>query len=279
MVYFDKIGLDPDYTQGKTQRVYCSVRGAAEPVSQMKFHVYYDTRLTIKENAEGEVMNKGKAVTDFTTGSAMVEEGQLSFYAYSDHDIALNNGSLFTIDFIVPEDAEPGDVYPIGIVYTDDGIVYDTFINSARDKAGKLQMTYLFTKGIYNGYIKMMGEKKMPVSTTTTTETSSAAEDEPLAGDVNCDKEITVADAVLLCRVLSEDTSLDAVALQWDTMDMDSDGILTVSDVMCILKMIDPPAPPQTEPQAPPSDDGWGGYGRPDWGDDDTPDDGIVWGY
>ena len=85
-------------------------------------------------------------------------------------------------------------------------------------------------------------------------------------GDLNNDGSVSVADVVLLCRVLSEDTSLDAVALQWDTMDMDSDGMLTVSDVMCILKMTDPPAP-QTEEQAPPSD---GGYGRPDWGEADT---------
>ena len=94
-------------------------------------------------------------------------------------------------------------------------------------------------------------------------------------GDLNNDGSVSVADVVLLCRLLSEDTSLDAVALQWDTMDMDSDGMLTVSDVMCILKMTDPPAP-QTEYQAPPSDGG--GYGRPDWGDANTPDGKDIWG-
>lgn len=240
MVFFDKIGLEPDNTRGKTQRVYCSVRGAAEPVSQMKFHVYYDTRLTVKENAEGEVMNKGKAVTDFTTGSAMVEEGQLSFYAYSDHDIALNNGSLFTIDFIIPEDAEPGDVYPIGIAYTDDGIVYDTFINSAKDEAGKLQMTYLFTKGIYNGYIKMMGEKKTTAATTTTTETTTAAGNEPHAGDVNCDKEITVADVILLCRILAEDSceEIQLTEQNFTAADFDRDNLLTMLDAAKLLAFL-----------------------------------------
>ena len=90
-------------------------------------------------------------------------------------------------------------------------------------------------------------------------------------GDLNNDGSVSVADVVLLCRLLSEGTSLAAVALQWDTMDMDSDGMLTVSDVMCILKMIDPPAPP--------SDDGGFGDNRPDWGDDNTDYDQPAWGH
>jgi hypothetical protein len=160
MLFFDKIGLDAGYANGKVQRIYFSVRGVTEPVSLIKFHIFYDTRLTVKENSNGEVVNSGKAVKDFSTGSAMVEEGQLAFYAYSDENILLDNGSLFTIDFIIPEDAEQGDVYPIGISYVDDGIVKDMFINSEKDEAGRLQMTYVFTKGIYNGYLKINGEKQ-----------------------------------------------------------------------------------------------------------------------
>ena len=104
-------------------------------------------------------------------------------------------------------------------------------------------------------------------------------------GDLNNDGSVSVADVVLLYRVLSEDTSLDAVALQWDTMDMDSDGMLTVSDVMCISKMTDPPAPPQTEPQVtpqgellvPPPDEGYGYI--PDWGDWHAPEGQDAWGH
>lgn len=171
MLFFDKIGLEPEWARGKVQRVYFSIVGATEPVNTIKFHFFYDTRLTVKPNSKGEMINVGKGLSEFTTGSAMIEEGQLAFYAYSSNDVLLDRSSIFTVDFIVPENAEPGDLYPLGLAYVDDGIVADTFMNSQKDNAGKLQMTYVFTKGIYNGYIKIIGEKVTTTTTTTTTTT------------------------------------------------------------------------------------------------------------
>ncbi|MCR5518472.1 MAG: hypothetical protein K6F17_07875 [Lachnospiraceae bacterium] len=160
MIYFDKIGLEPGYANGKVQRVYVSVWGVRTAVSTMKFHVFYDTRLKVKTN-NGQMMKPGRAVEAFTTSSEMVTEGELIFSATSQNDVQLDNASLFTIDFIIPEDAKAGDYYPIGMSYVDG----DCFINKAKDDAGKLQMTYAFTKGIYNGYLKIMGGEP-PVETT-----------------------------------------------------------------------------------------------------------------
>ena len=234
MLYFDKIGLEPELSKGVTQRVYCSIAGVKEPVSSMKFHIFYDTRLKLKKNEKGEVLNPGRAVGGFTTGSAMVEEGQLVFYAYSPNDIEMDKGSLFTLDFIVPENAEPGEVYPIGISYVDDGIAYDTFLNSAQDDAGKLQMAYVFTRGIYNGYIKMIGEKK---TTTTTTGTTTAAAEDPLPGDVNCDGEISIADAVLLCRLTAEEPCDDLTLTEQSFIaaDYNLDDLITMLDAAELL--------------------------------------------
>lgn len=160
MIYFDKIGLEPGNANGKVQRVYVSVWGVRTAVSTMKFHVFYDTRLKVKIN-NGQVMKPGRAVEAFTTSSEMVTEGELIFSATSQKDVLLDNANLFTIDFIIPEDAKAGDYYPIGMSYVDG----DCFINKANDDAGKLQMTYAFTKGIYNGYLKIMGGET-PVETT-----------------------------------------------------------------------------------------------------------------
>lgn len=199
MIYFDKIGLEPEYAPGKVQRVYCSITGATEPVSYVKFHIFYDTRLTVKENSKGEVITPGKGLSGFTTGSAKVEDGQLAFYAYGE-DTLLSPSCLFTIDFIVPEDAEQGEMYPIGMAYTDDGIVADTFIKSKQDDAGRLQMTYAFTRGIYNGYIKIIGEKKTTTTTTVTTATTTTTADPAemngyKMGDVDHDGLINAVDA------------------------------------------------------------------------------------
>ena len=158
MLYTDKIGLEPKYARGKVQRVYISVANEDVPVNMMKFHIFYDTRLTVKKNSKGEAVAPGKGISEnpFTSGSAIVKEGELAFYAYSNKDISLDKRCIFTIDFIVPENAKSGDLYPIGLAYVDDGIAADCFINLNKDDAGRKQMAYLFQKGIYNGYIKIL---------------------------------------------------------------------------------------------------------------------------
>lgn len=158
MLYTDKIGLQPEYARGKVQRVYISVANEDVPVNMMKFHIFYDTRLTVKKNSKGEAVAPGKGISEnpFTSGSAKIKEGELAFYAYSNQDISVDKRCIFTIDFIVPENEKSGNLYPIGLAYVDDGIAADCFINLKKDDAGRKQMAYLFQKGIYNGYIKIL---------------------------------------------------------------------------------------------------------------------------
>ena len=235
MLYFDKIRLEPDYAKGKVQRVYFSITGATEPVSSIKLHIFYDTRLTVKENSNGEVITTGKGLNSFTTGSAMVEEGQLVFYAYSE-DTLLNNSSLFTIDFVVPENAEGGEVYPFGISYSDDGTAHDAFIDSEQSDAGKLQMTYVFTKGIYNGYIKIQDETKTTTTATTSAPNVSHVDYKP--GDVNNDDRIDAVDA---SSVLSYYAKISANQYggydeaQKLAADVNHDGLINAVDASNIL--------------------------------------------
>ena len=215
MIFADKIGLDLKDAPGKVQRIYVSLVGPTEPVSMMKFHMFYDTRLKIKNNSKGEVVKPGKAVTDFTTGSALVKDGEIAFYAYSDKDVVIDRGSLFTIDFIVPENADRGEVYPIGFSYVDDGVVGDTFMNSANDTAGKLQMAFVFTKGMYNGYIKIHGDKR-------------------IKGDVNEDEAVNTADFVALVRII---LGMSATT-EPRASDLNKDGVTDVKDLLVLKKIL-----------------------------------------
>ena len=63
----------------------------------------------------------------------------------------------------------------------------------------------------------------------------------PLKGDYNGDKEITVADAVLLARFVSEDTTLteeEIYKILIAEPDYDDDGLVTILDVTALLKTL-----------------------------------------
>lgn len=224
MLFFDKIGLDYESARGHTQRVYVSVVGAKDPVSMMKFHIFYDTRLSVKENSKGEYVNPGRALESFTTGSKMVEDGELVFYAYSSKDVQLDTGCLFTIDLTIPENAQEGDLYPIGISYVKDDIAADTFIDSDHDEAGKLQMTYLFKKGIYNGYIKMIHFEPPPPPP------------EYKLGDVNGDGIIDVEDGVMVIGHINGTKSLSYD--ESNRADIDGNSKIDIEDTVAIISHV-----------------------------------------
>lgn len=225
MLYFDKISMDAEYARGKTQRVYFSVSGVKESVGMVRFHIFYDTRLKVEERPNGEVVTAGRAVEGFATGSVKVEEGQLEFYAYS-NEKAVADGCLFTLDFTLPEDADEGEVYPFGIIFVRDDVGSDVFINTAQDDAGRLQMAYVFTKGIYNGWIRMNGEKRRK------------KEDFPL-GDPTGDGKVDSKDAsFVLVEYALRSTDADVEPLPPEieaAADVNRDGLVDARDASAIL--------------------------------------------
>lgn len=60
----------------------------------------------------------------------------------------------------------------------------------------------------------------------------------PGAGDVDEDSEVSISDAILLARVTTEDKSIELTPAGRENADFDSDGRLTVQDVVRILRKI-----------------------------------------
>ena len=85
----------------------------------------------------------------------------------------------------------------------------------ANEDAGKLQMTYVFSKGIYNGYIKMMGDKR-------------------IKGDVNEDEAVNTADFVALVRIILGKT----VPAEPRAADLNKDGVTDVKDLLVLKKIL-----------------------------------------
>lgn len=223
MLFLDKIGLEPEYARGKVQRVYFSAVGIQEPVNMVRFHMFYDTRLKVKVNSDGKPVTNGNVFKDFTTDSVMVEEGQIEYYAYSDTAVS-GKGSIFTVDFIVPENAGPGEVYPFGIEFVEDKVGPDLFINKAQDEAGKIQMTYVFTKGLHSGYIRTHGEKPKPP---------------PMFGDPNDDGRVDAKDATFVLKEYAlRSTNVEAEPLPTEiknAADVNLDGFVDARDASTIL--------------------------------------------
>ena len=61
-----------------------------------------------------------------------------------------------------------------------------------------------------------------------------------LTGDVDLNGAVTMADAVLLMRLVTEDSAVP-VAYSWANADTDSDGMLTIADVTTLLKVLSEP--------------------------------------
>ena len=64
-----------------------------------------------------------------------------------------------------------------------------------------------------------------------------------LNGDFNGDGELTISDAVMLARLLAEDSTLtedEIIKLMLANPDQDGDGLLTIMDLAVILRKLDP---------------------------------------
>ena len=92
-------------------------------------------------------------------------------------------------------------------------------------------MTYVFTKGIYNGYIAIIGEKK-------TTTTPPVSTDEYTLGDVNNDSQINAVDSSsVLAYYARISTNQDGGYTEEQKLaaDVDNDGLINAVDASNIL--------------------------------------------
>ena len=176
----DKLVLAANEAPGSTQKIRLNVSKLDEKYNELGVHIYYDTRLKVNEIVSPP---KG-ASSEMKFHSSAVNPGEIYISAEgvcwckaknSGHD-----GAFAEISFTLPDDAEPGDLYPIGISYND----YTTdFLNDCYG-LGIDMRHYIFSEGAENGYIKVTGDE---VST--------------LRGDANLDNQVNIADAVLVTQV------------------------------------------------------------------------------
>ena len=172
-IWIDKIELTSAEAPDKTVTVNVHVSGAQNAACNMGFHLYYDTRLTLMSN-EGHYITKGDALASFAIIDKLETAGVITVAAASTGDY-LGQGIVFSMNFKLPWNAKAGDLYPIGFQFwsNSSGTDTDLFLNENQDEEGRLLMTYMFTMGITNGYIKIKGNAPTITPTITPTPTGS----------------------------------------------------------------------------------------------------------
>ena len=102
----------------------------------------------------------------------------------------------------------------------------------------------------YAAFVKPLPQETTttPTETTTTTETTTVTESAVssetaaapalLAGDVNCDGQITVSDAILLARIVAEDTAVKVTDAGMQNAELDGVSGLSVNDTVLLLRQI-----------------------------------------
>ena len=68
--------------------------------------------------------------------------------------------------------------------------------------------------------------------------TDTTAPNTPSPYDINRDGHVSVADAVILARLLSEDDTLNTDSVAIELADIDGDQMLTILDVRILLRRI-----------------------------------------
>jgi len=131
---------------GETVDMTLSVSGADQKWAMCGIHITYDERLVGVPNKNDEktpAYKKGSAISDFDAAVAMFQigsdrneyliENKLSsiFFAAVGSDNVGKDGDIVTFQLTIPEDAEPGTEYELGIYYRSE----DMFMDIDRDEA------------------------------------------------------------------------------------------------------------------------------------------------
>ena len=206
-----------------------SLDGADYKYSTLEIWTSFDSRLQINSEAFiGEAVKymssqkKESKYIDFSKSETVDLNGIRIISASTSN--SGRNGKIFSVQVKLPEDVQAGDVFPLNIVYLDretsnNNFVNSTFINSAKDRNGKLMQAWTFTNGLKNGFIKI------------------TADNVKIPGDVNLDGRVTLSDAVSILQYISnsEKYPLSQQSLSNADVNKNGDGVSAL-DALSIQK-------------------------------------------
>ena len=155
----DKLGFD-DVPTGEIA-VNISIYDAAGNWSASGLHIGYDTRLTLVPRSDGKPFEVGDACTPLMNSIRKIRDGRLYTSTSGSSDKG-RNGVMYTLYFRLPDNAKAGDIFPVGIFYNPDKTYPSLFSNTNQDEEGLEMQSWVFYKGITNGFIRINGGDTPP---------------------------------------------------------------------------------------------------------------------
>lgn len=230
------------------------VSGAQYKYASTGLHIYYDSRLEIAKNTLGfPDVEKGSAIKNLSLlhpeeDPSAAETGMKGIFLVTAGDkITGTDGTMWTLKFALPDDAESGDVFPIDIVYRENKKTSSMFSNVTNNSDGQLMSAYVFTRGICNGVTKQFVPDSDDVSRCPAISELSADVDGYIAiegniehnicGDANCDNIIDLADAVAIFQHIGNEDKYGLSAKGYENSDTNGDGIVTGADAIIIQRI------------------------------------------
>lgn len=213
----------------KVQEIVLTVSGANEKYAPTGLHIRFDDRLEMQtyDDEYAELMNgktdgakrlSGDSWADFVDTDGVPHGVFTSTKAAGDVG---RDGPIWKFRVKIPADAKVGDKYPIEIVYkvnAKNPLLHDIFTNFANDTDGQNMEAWVFTKGIEQGYIEIIGKKA-------------------ISGDLNGDGIIDACDASVLLAHYAQ-YSIGAAEPTEDDIavsDVNKDGLIDAIDASWLL--------------------------------------------
>ena len=148
-----------------------SVKDAEGKYAPTGFHVDYDSKLTLVER-DGDIAELGDAGKKLKSKD-MTKNGDHGFFVTTGSpENTGRDGVLWEFDLKLPSDAKVGDKYEVNIMYKSTETAKDLFTNVAQNDEGQLMQAWVFTNGIEQGYIEVVGDPGTTTPPTTTTTTT-----------------------------------------------------------------------------------------------------------
>jgi len=208
--------------------VELTVSGAEAKYASTGLHVSFDERLTLVKGKLDSCASMGEAGEYLFSNNRQSGANGIFLATGGVGDYGLD-GVLWKFKVQLPEDIEVGDVFPLEILYRNNGSAEDVFRNVGGPTTSAHMQGWVFTQGIEQGFIKITEAEEK--------ETDIVPEVDP-TGDVDGNARVDAGDA---SRILGAYAALQTggetgfTEAQLEAADINKDGRVDATDATLAL--------------------------------------------